>query len=134
MTPRANHKQLDAEGQARIHELLQERLRLAIKLTLIRVLEEEIEAFVNAEPYQRTPQRRDYRNGTYPRDLVTSMGAVEDLSVPRTRNGFHTDLFERYQRRQTELDESICEMFVQGISTAQVGNVIEVLTGAHPSP
>lgn len=134
MTPRANHKQLDAEGQAWIHEILQERLRLAIKFTLIRVLEEEIEAFVNAEPYQRTPQRRDYRNGTYPRDLVTSMGAVEDLSVPRTRNGFHTELFERYQRRQTELDESICEMFVQGISTAQVGNVIEVLTGAHPSP
>ncbi len=110
MTPRANHKQLDAEGQAWIQDLLQERLRLAIKFTLIRVLVEEIEAFVNAEPYQRTPQRRDYRNGTYTRDLVTSMGAVENLSVPRTRNGFHTELFERYQRRQTELDESICEI------------------------
>lgn len=58
MTPRANHKQLDVEGQAWIHELLQERLRLAIQFTLIRVLESEIEAFVNAEPYQRTPQRR----------------------------------------------------------------------------
>jgi transposase-like protein len=134
MTPRSNHKRLDEEGQALIQELLQERLRLAIKFTLIRVLEEEIEVFVNAEPYQRTDQRRDYRNGVYQRDLVTSMGAVEDLDVPRTRNGFHTELFERYQRRQTELDESICEMFVQGISTAQVGNVIEVLTGSHPSP
>lgn len=134
MTPRSNHKRLDEDGQALIQELLQERLRLAIKFTLIRVLEEEIEIFVNAEPYQRTEQRRDYRNGVYQRDLVTSMGAVEDLSVPRTRNSFHTELFERYQRRQTELDESICEMFVQGISTAQVGNVIEVLTETHPSP
>ena len=134
MTPRANHKQLDPEGQAWIHELLQERLRLAIQFTLIRVLEAEIEAFVNAEPYQRTPQRRDYRNGTYPRDLVTTMGVVEDLEVPRTRNGYHTELFERYQRRQTELDEAICEMFVQGISTSQVGNVVEVLSGVHPSP
>jgi transposase-like protein len=62
------------------------------------------------------------------------MGVVEDLAVPRTRSGFRTELFERYQRRQNELDESICEMFVQGVSTAQVGNVIEALTGAHPSP
>ena len=51
MTPRSNHKRLDEEGQASIQELLKERLRLAIKFTLIRVLEEEIEAFVNAEPY-----------------------------------------------------------------------------------
>jgi transposase-like protein len=63
-------------------------LRLAIQFTLIRVLEEEIEAFVNAEPSQRTSQRRDYRNGAYPRDLVTTMGAVEDIPVPRTRTGF----------------------------------------------
>jgi transposase-like protein len=114
--------------------LLQERLRLAIKYTLLQVLEEEIEAFVNAEPYQRTQDRRDYRNGHYQRDLVTTMGVVEDLAVPRTRSGFRTELFERYQRRQNELDETICEMFVQGVSTAQVGNVIEVLTGDHPSP
>jgi transposase-like protein len=134
MTPRTNHKRLDTEGQALIQDLLQERLRLAIKYTLIQVLEEEIEAFLNAEPYQRTTQRRGYRNGSYQRDLVTSQGIVEDLSVPRTRNGFHTELFERYQRRQTELDETICEMFVQGVSTAQVGNVIEALSGVHPSP
>lgn len=134
MTPRTNHKRLDADGQALIQDLLQERLRLAIKYTLIQVLEEEIEAFVNAEPYQRTTQRRSYRNGSYQRDLVTSMGVVEDLCVPRARSGFHTELFERYQRRQTELDETICEMFVQGISTAQVGNVIEMLSGTHPSP
>lgn len=101
MTPRTNHKRLDAHGQALIQDLLQERLRLAIKYTLIQVLEEEIEAFVNAEPYQRTTQRRSYRNGSYQRDLVTSMGVVENHSVPRARSGFHTELFERYQRRQT---------------------------------
>jgi transposase-like protein len=134
MTPKANHKRLDEAGQVWIHELLQERMRLAIQFTLIRVLEAEVEAFVQAEPYQRTPQRRDYRNGVYYRDLVTTAGVVEDLEVPRTRNGYHTELFERYQRRQTELDEAICEMFIQGISTGQVGNVVELLTGAHPSP
>jgi putative transposase len=134
MTPRTNHKLLDVEGQALIGELLQERLRLAIKYTLIQVLEEEVEAFVNAAPYQRTSGRRDYRNGTYERDLGTSMGNIEDLPVPRTRKGFQTELFEHYQRRQAELDEAICQMFVYGASDAQVSGVVETLTGASLSP
>jgi len=133
MTPKANHKQIDVEGQATIQELLQEKLRLAIKLTLAQTLEEEVEAFVKAEPYQRTEERQDYRNGFYERDLGTSMGVIEDLSVPRTRKGFRTEIFERYQRRQAELDESICQMFVQGVSTEKVGQIIETLSGAHPS-
>jgi putative transposase len=134
MTPRANHKRLDGEDQAQIGNLLQERLRLAIKYTMIQILEEEIEAFVNAAPYQRTPERRDYRNGSYERDLGTSMGVIEDLPVPRTRHGFQTDLFEHYHRRQAELDEAICQMFVRGVSTAQVGEVVVALTGAELSP
>ncbi|MCZ7573316.1 MAG: IS256 family transposase [Ardenticatenaceae bacterium] len=134
MTPRANHKRLEAEGQTLIGEYLQERLRLAIKFTLIQILEQEVEAFVNAAPYQRTPERRDYRNGSYERDLGTSMGVIEDLPVPRTGNGFQTELFERYHRRQAELDEAICQMFVRGVSTAHVGDVVEALTGASLSP
>jgi transposase-like protein len=117
-----------------IGELLQERLRLAIQFTLIQILETEVEAFVNAAPYQRTSERRDYRNGTYSRDLGTSMGRIEDLPVPRTRNGFQTLLFEQYHRRQAELDEAICGMFTKGMSDVQVGDVIEGLTGMHPSP
>jgi putative transposase len=134
MTPATNHKRLDGEGQAIIEELLQERLRLAIKYTLVQVLEEEVDAFVNAAPYQRTPERRDQRNGRYERDLGTSMGVIEDLPVPRTRQGFRTELFERYHRRQAELDETILEMFVGGVSTAKVGEVVEALSGANLSP
>ncbi len=127
MTPATNHKRLDGEGQAIIAELLQERLRLAIKYTLVQVLEEEVDAFVNAAPYQRTPERRDQRNGKYERDLGTSLGVIEALPVPRTRRGFRTELFERYHRRQAELDEAILEMFVGGVSTARVGEVVEAL-------
>lgn len=134
MAPRANHKLLDNEGQGLIQELLQERLKLSIQYTFITVLEEEVEAFLNAALYQRTPYRQGHRNGHYERDLVTTVGLIEDLPVPRTRNGFRTELFERYQRRQAELDEAICEMFVRGVSTAQVGQVVEVLTGTNPSP
>ncbi len=133
MTPQTNHTQIDEEGQAQLHEIVKERLQMAIKLTLIQVLEEEIEGYIRAAPYQRTAERQDYRNGTYERDLDTSMGRIEELPVPRTRNGYRTELFERYQRRQAELDEAICNMFVKGISQAQVGNVVEALSGIHPS-
>lgn len=134
MTPKKNHTLTPAERQATIHELLQEKMRLAIQKTLITVLEEEVENFVQAALYQRTPSRKDYRNGYYERNLVTTMGEIEDLTVPRTRGGFRTELFERYQRRQAELDESICDMFVKGVSTTGVGDIIEALTDTHPSP
>jgi transposase-like protein len=123
-----------AERQASIHELFQERMRLNIRHTLVTILEEEVNNFIEAALYQRTATRKDYRNGYYERDLVTTVGEVEDLRVPRTRNGFRTELFERYQRRQSELDEAILEMFVKGVSMEQVGNVVETLTGTHPSP
>lgn len=90
MTPVTSHKRLDAAGQVTIQEALQERLRLAIKFTLIQILEEVVDSFVNASPYQRTFKRRNYRNRTYERDLGTSMVVIEDLLVPRTRGGFRT--------------------------------------------
>jgi putative transposase len=61
------------------------------------------------------------------------VGQIEDLEIPRTRKGFKTQLFERYQRRQAELDDAICAMFVKGASKAQVGEVIEALVGVKPS-
>lgn len=134
MAPKAHHKTFDDASQATFQEVLQERLRLAIQFTMITILEEEVAVFCNAAPYQRTPQRRDHRNGTYARDLGTTQGVIEDLLVPRTRNGFQSQLFERYQRRMAELDDAICGMFVGGVSTVGVGTVMEALTGIAPSP
>lgn len=133
MTPKTNHKQITSEGQASVRELLQEKMKLAIKYTLIQMLDEEVEAYIQAAPYERTKNRQDQRNGTYPRGLGTSMGDIEAIAVPRTRKGFRSQLFDRYRRRQAELDESICQMFVQGVSTERVGQIVETLSGSHPS-
>lgn len=134
MTPKTNHKQITSEGQAGVRELLQEKMMLAIEYTLIQMLDEEVEAYIQAAPYERTKNRRDHRNGTYPRGLGTSMGDIEAIPVPRTRKGFRSQLFDRYRRRQAELDESICQMFVGGVSTERVGQIVETLSGSHPSP
>lgn len=115
-------------------QLIQQKMREAIRYTLIAILEEEVEAVVKAAPYQRTVERQDYRNGYYTRSLGTGVGVIEDLPVPRTREGFKTKVFEHYRRRQAELDEAICAMFVQGVSTVRVSEVLEALTGSKPSP
>jgi putative transposase len=131
------HTQNDSEpmkgSQESFEKMLQERLRQAVRVALISVLEEEVSAFIGALPYERNQQRHDQRNGHYRRDLETSMGQIEDLPVPRTRGGYHTQLFERYHRRRDELDTAIGQMFVDGVSMAKVGQVVATLTGSKPS-
>jgi transposase-like protein len=134
MTPKPDHKQIGEENQETLRDVLQEKMKLAIRYTLIQALEEEVEAYIQAGPYERSESRQDHRNGTYQRGLGTSLGELEALPVPRTRKGFRSQLFERYRRRQAELDESICQMFVQGVSTEKVGRIVETLSGSHPSP
>lgn len=134
MTPEMENTQENTFSQADFQNLLQMKLREAVRFTLITILDEEVEAFVGAGPYQRSAQRRDQRNGRYQRDLGTGLGVIEDLPVPRTRKGFRTQVFERYQRRRAELDEAMSAMFVGGVSTSRVGEVVEELTGSKPSP
>lgn len=133
MTPQ-NHDTASLDmTQETFQEMLQEKLRAAIRLTMASVLDEEIEAYLQAGRYERTPHRQDQRNGYYRRGLGTGLGQIEALPVPRSRKGYQTQLFERYQRRQKELDTAICEMFVSGVSTQKVGQVVASLTGKPAS-
>lgn len=134
MAPR-NQDTLSAPlSQEEFQTMLQAEMRHAIRLALMTVLDEEVTTLIGAAPYERSPRRRDQRNGSYTRDLDTSAGRIDDLAVPRTRGGFQTQVFDRYQRRRREVDDSICEMFVQGVSTAKVGTVLKHLNGLAPTP
>jgi putative transposase len=120
-------------GQGDFRALMQEKMRAAVRVTLMATLEDELAKWVGAGRYERTTTRRDHRIGSRNRDLGTSVGLIEDLPVPRTRGGFQTQLFEKYQRRQIELDMLIGDMFVQGVSQARVGTILETLNGVKPS-
>ena len=132
-TPTLENTEVVVISQAEFHALLRAKVRAAVQVVMNAVLDAEVEAFIGAARYARTPTRQDQRNGRYARGLVTSVGPVA-LQVPRTRKGFTPLVFERYQRRQTELDQAIGDMFVKGASTAQVGEIVETLTGVKPSP
>jgi len=104
-----------------------------LRHTIQQVLEEELTAFLNAEPYTRTEERRGYRNGYKPRTLKTRVGRLE-LMVPKDREGrFQTDLFEKYQRNEKALMLAVAEMYVQGVSTRKVKKISEELCGLEIS-
>ncbi|MDT8272993.1 MAG: transposase, partial [Desulfomonilia bacterium] len=42
-----------------------------------KVLEEELTAYLQAEPHERTDMRSGYRNGYKPRTLTTRLGRME---------------------------------------------------------
>ena len=78
-------------------------MRSLLRHTIQQVLEEELTAFLNAEPYIRTEERRGYRNGYKARVLKTRVGRLE-LMVPKDREGrFQTELFEEDQRSEKAL-------------------------------
>ena len=71
-------------------------MRLLLEKALDQVLEAEVTEHVGAERYERTGDRRTYRNGHRLRRLTTRVGPLT-LRVPQTRDGaFSTELFARY--------------------------------------
>lgn len=106
----------------------------AVQVLIEQVMREELEQCIGASWGETTPNRRGYRNGSYTRDLVTSTGRIEDLNVPRDREGvFHTQVFERYNRYEPEIAEALTQMFVNGVSTHKVGEIAQTLMGVAPS-
>ena len=104
-------------------------LQRIVQNALQHILEAEISHHLNAEPYQRTPSRKGYRNGYKPRQLKTRVGSLE-LLIPQDRDGtFRTELFEKYQRNEKALVLSLMTMYLEGISTRKVRDVTEVLCG-----
>jgi len=105
--------------------------RGAIRLVLEAVLEQEVREIVGARRWERLGRgvRKDYRNGSYLRHLVTSLGSVE-VEVPRTReNGSPVGVLGRYRRRMENVDNAIVAAYVQGVSTRKMGHVTRTLLG-----
>jgi putative transposase len=120
--------------QRAFHQHLRELARGTIRVVLEGVMREELDALIGVGWGESSPRRKGYRNGFYTRDLVTTTGRIEDLQVPRDREGqFHTQVFERYRRYEPQVAQGLTEMFVAGTSTHKVGKVAETLMGMAPS-
>ena len=106
-----------------------EAFRRLLQESLNSILKAESSEQLKAEPYERSDERTDSRNGTRERDLTTRIGKIT-LRVPRHRNKpFKTMIFENYVRSEAALIACMAEMVVNGVSTRKVAQVVETLCG-----
>ena len=102
----------------------------AVRTILETTMEDELAAELVAGRYERTPWRTDLRNGAYHRTLVTELGAITDLRVPRRRLvPYRPSFLARAARRTTTVDDVLRQAFLRGLSTREAGALAETLTG-----
>lgn len=111
-------------------ELSRTQLKVAMEGAMREVVAERLQAL----PYERVVGKSDRRNGGYPRSYLTRYGLLR-LRVPRTRVGESpfTVIDQAYSQREPKLDRLIKLIFLNGVSTRDVGGVLETLTGHRVS-
>jgi putative transposase len=108
-------------------------LRVMLQELVQTTLEQEFERFIGAGRWKRSEQRRGWRNGAKTRQWRTRVGMLE-LLVPKDREGrFQPSLFARYERSEKALVLALIEMYVKGVSTRKVTDIVEQLCGLSVS-
>lgn len=124
---------MDILKESVMHSNIDAVVKSSLVLVLNEFMERERDNYLKAAPYERSSERRDYRNGYYERELILSIGKVK-LRVPRTREGhFSPSIFEKFSRVDQALILSMLEMVINGVSTRKVTNIVEQLCGESVS-
>jgi len=87
----------------------------------------ELERFLGAEHYERTPLRHGYANGTKPKRLDTPAGTMT-VRVPKTAGHdepFYPQSLERGRRSTRAVMLAVAEMYVKGVSTRDAEAVMK---------
>lgn len=75
----------------------------------------ERQAYLQAEPYQRTPARRDQANGFKPKTLKTRLGPLA-LRVPQVGKGaFYPSVLSKGLRSERAAWIVLAEMYIHGV-------------------
>ena len=98
---------------------------IALKRLLETSMEIEIQDLVGAKRWKHIVPRPSFRNGHYFRNLLTTMGLITLLKVPRLREGKKGfKVLPRYVQRAPDVDKGVLEMFLAGVSTRRVQEVL----------
>jgi len=103
-----------------LKEIVKGELRVMVKELLEEVALVERQAFCESEA--------EAKNGFYPLDIEGFFGTVEDLQVPRTREGGFKPFFIRpYRKVSYDIEELVIAMYQGGCSTRDVSRTMGML-------
>lgn len=101
-----------------LNKILPNIIKEVVKQTLESIMVAEREIFIK--------ENNGTKNGFYTRNFETVVGKLEELKIPRDREGrFKTKLIEPYKRRDINLEELIFGMFASGMSTRAIADALE---------
>jgi len=103
-----------------------------IRLLLNEAMKIDRENALGASAYQRIDTRRGYANGFKPKSINTRLGKIT-VDVPQVRGDveFYPSSLEKGSRSERALKAAIAEMYVKGVSTRRVTDVVEKLCGLN---
>ena len=128
---------ISAETVSEYREFVELRLRKRVLEAIEIVIEEELSQALGCGAYERSEERRGYRNGVELRRVTTAVGTRE-LRVPRARlrdeetgetKEFRSELLPRYARRTREVDEAILGTYLSGANSRRIRKALKPLLG-----
>ncbi len=88
---------------------------------------------LQAAPNERSGERTGYANGFKPKTVLTRMGEIT-FAVPQVRDSsFYPSALEKGSRTEQAVNLALAEMYVQGVSTRKVIEVLQRLVGPEVS-
>jgi putative transposase len=104
------------------------------RILLNEAMKVERDQTIGAGLYERTDNRQGYANGYKPKTVGTRIGKLM-VNVPQVRGGiqFYPSALEKGCRSERALKLAIAEMYVQGVSTRRVTDVLEKMCGLSVS-
>lgn len=97
------------------------------------VLEAERTEFLDRKSYERLLEGSCYRNGYWTRHIILKDGQLE-LRMPRLRGVcYRSKVIDRYQRRTSDVNRALLNIFLYGASTRLTGKAIYPLLGVDIS-
>jgi putative transposase len=122
-----------AEIQKNLSEDLMAKVEREVSEYLNETLGIEADLQLDAQWYERTVKRIDYRAGYRYRTVITPKGTYR-LKVPKARSTpLRFSVFNRYERLWRQVNDMLRDIFLAGCSTRRTGEVLECLLGTKVS-
>ena len=103
--------------------------RAFVRAMLQQYAEDEFMRYIGAKPYERTPNRRDYRHGSRKKALETRFGVIDGLEAPLGRKAAisYSTILARHRRQDNRIEQIVSKMFLRGVSTRKMGKISRLL-------